>query len=386
MFTFGRRLRVGLMMLSVLAVGFAIPLGVASGGKTVPPPVKYTMTLLPLLDGTTTWTARNMNSFGDVLGTSAAGPVLCTRTGHVVLLSTLIPFPPNVYRFQTAYDINDDLQIVGWVYVYDTDGQLRYHAYRCTVMLDAGGNPVGATDYIDLGAPPGFTWSYGYAINRFGDVACRAEDDGVHIYSGYLWTELGGWVEIPGTGRALDVNDACQVVGSIAVGGQNHAARYTPSVGVEDLGVLVAGSWSNAYAINASGQVAGNAISSVGSEHAFRYTDGQGMKDLGALYSGRTGGSWVSGQAGNRAINSQGHVVGTSSQYAGQRPTRPFLYTDPTGMVDLSTLISNLPAGLDLNTLVPEAINDYAGHAFGQISANAVISGTSRPFLLTPDR
>jgi probable HAF family extracellular repeat protein len=80
-----------------------------------------------------------------------------------------------------------------------------------------------------------------------------------------------------------------------------HSAWGGPQYTAKDLGTLDGGSTSQAYAINASGQVAGNASTSTGAQHAFLY-DGT-MADLGTL--GGTN-SYAYG------INTNGDVVGYS--------------------------------------------------------------------------
>lgn len=90
---------------------------------------------------------------------------------------------------------------------------------------------------------------------------------------------------------------------------------------VTDLGTLPHYETSRAYAINASGQVVGNAHNSLG-DRAFLYSNGA-MTDLGTL-----GVAPVSSDASG--INASGQVVGTSGGYA-------FLYSNGT-MTDLGTL------------------------------------------------
>jgi probable HAF family extracellular repeat protein len=93
-------------------------------------------------------------------------------------------------------------------------------------------------------------------------------------------------------------------------------------------------------------------------------------------------GSW------GTAINSSGHVVGWAGKYKGQAggnhtwEYQGFLYTDSLGLVDLSTLISNPPPGLDRQSIRPVSINDYPSHVYGQILINSNVGA----FVLTPDR
>ena len=83
-------------------------------------------------------------------------------------------------------------------------------------------------------------------------------------------------------------------VGRTAWGG----IQYT----VTDLGTLPGGSGSEAWGINASGEVVGYASNSSGYQHAFLYSNGT-MKDLGTL-PGLYSASCAYG------INASGQVVG----------------------------------------------------------------------------
>jgi probable HAF family extracellular repeat protein len=95
------------------------------------------------------------------------------------------------------------------------------------------------------------------------------------------------------------INDVGQVAGTL----NGRAVRWTPAQGILDLGTL-GGTLSRAYAINASGQVAGASTTATGATHAFLWTPGQGMQDLGTLGGGPSSTA--------RGINDQGQVVGGS--------------------------------------------------------------------------
>jgi probable HAF family extracellular repeat protein len=106
-----------------------------------------------------------------------------------------------------------------------------------------------------------------------------------------------------------------------------------------DLGVPDGGWYNSAgYAINNSGQVAGEVSTGTGSPYrAIRYTGGPGnggvVHELGTL-----GGYSSHG----RAINASGQVAGYSQATIGDAPYRAFLYTGTPGsggaMHDLGTL------------------------------------------------
>jgi probable HAF family extracellular repeat protein len=73
---------------------------------------------------------------------------------------------------------------------------------------------------------------------------------------------------------------------------------------MQDLGTL-GGSFSNAYGINASGQVVGDAQTAGGADHAFLY-DGTAMQDLNGQIP--SGSGWELSYAA--AINDNGQIVG----------------------------------------------------------------------------
>jgi probable HAF family extracellular repeat protein len=108
---------------------------------------------------------------------------------------------------------------------------------------------------------------------------------------------------------------------------QSNCALVPTSYSVTDLGTL-GGISSQAFAVNASGEVTG--VSDVGSgiEDAFLWTAAGGMQDLGSL-----GGSGSIGTA----INTAGKIVGGASL-----PTNvfhAFLWTSSGGMQDLGSVV-----------------------------------------------
>jgi probable HAF family extracellular repeat protein len=109
------------------------------------------------------------------------------------------------------------------------------------------------------------------------------------------------------------------------------------------------------WAINASGQVAGNSTSASGnSEQLFRFTDGSGLQNLGG-----TGEHNVA-----LGINASGQVVGTR----GNSQTRALRYTDEAGLQDLNTLIN---PSLGWVLLAANDINDagqIVGYAFNNFT------------------
>ena len=98
------------------------------------------------------------------------------------------------------------------------------------------------------------------------------------------------------------------LTGVLAVSGASSSFADTVASGpvdgagtMRDLGTLPGGTFSAGNAVNASGEVAGTATTGGGAQHAFRWTPSGGLEDLGTL-----GGTNSSAQA----INALGEVAG----------------------------------------------------------------------------
>ncbi len=124
--------------------------------------------------------------------------------------------------------------------------------------------------------------------------------------------------------------DGSKVAGSAEhSSGFNHAFRWTADSGMQDLGVLPGAVRSVARAISLDGGVVvgwsgyGNSI-----HHAFRWENGE-MVSIHNPSFGQSEGLGVSGD-GSTAVGAWGPPSMT--------PTRPFRWTEATGMYDLGTL------------------------------------------------
>lgn len=164
----------------------------------------------------------------------------------------------------------------------------------------------------------------------------------------YALTDIGTIGGLNSLGR--DLNDAGQAVGwGSPASGPNHAFLYSNGT-MQDLGTLPLGALpygtSDAYGINASGQVTGYSLTSVpdavgGGSHivtrAFLYSSGS-MLDLGTL-----------GGANSRGlgINVAGQVTGWANT-AGTGATRAFLYTNGS-LLNLGTLGGSWSEGAGVN-------------------------------------
>src|SRR5215216_3401327 len=174
----------------------------------------------------------------------------------------------------------------------------------------------------------------GVAVALFG-VGLRSAESQTTAPSYYKVVDLGTIPRAtysPPTSESAGINDFGHVVGYAALssftyyeGGYpseyviGHPFLYKDGV-MTDLGLL-AGTDSQAYGINDSGQVVGlSSIADNQNYHAFLYKDGV-MKDLGLL--GGTYRSYYSNSQAN-GINNSGQVVGYSDTSSGEY--HAFLY------------------------------------------------------------
>ncbi len=181
----------------------------------------------------------------------------------------------------------------------------------------------------------------------------------------YVVTDLGSLDGSIGNTTAQGINNAGQVVGHTRLGPSftdpSRAFRTAPNKPVEpgdNLGTL-GGASSFAYAINASGQVVGDADTAIpgpvlggfqqpNARRAFRADPGLPMIDLGTLAP--SGGANGFNNSGARSINDQAVVVGFATAPVGnvfcQVGSHAFR-TAPGAAVN--------PARDDLGTLVPQS-------------------------------
>jgi len=133
------------------------------------------------------------------------------------------------------------------------------------------------------------------------------------------------------------------VKGANAFGPVDHAFRWTPATGLQDLGVLPGGDQSVAIAISADEKVVVGEATVGGFWHAFRWTAATGMVDLGTL-----GGP----ESGAFAVNGDGSViVGSALTSQSTGSDHAFRWTAKTGMQDLTKLV-NVPQHLILQSVI----------------------------------
>jgi probable HAF family extracellular repeat protein len=181
--------------------------------------------------------------------------------------------------------------------------------------------------------------------------------------------------------NAYGVNAGGDVTGAFnGPGGAVHAFRYRAATGVvTDLGTF-GGSLSQAYAINVFGDVTGYAHVPSQDAHAFRY-DAAGLADLGTL-----GGRVSIGHG----IDPLGQVVGEAFLPADAGP-HAFLH-DGSTMLDIGTLGGTSSRALGVNaadTVVGESTETHGAlHAFvyatgAMVDLNSVTSGLNGETLVT---
>lgn len=185
-----------------------------------------------------------------------------------------------------------------------------------------------ATHSLGIRAPNGEA-TIAYDMNARGQVAAVLEDQdgnqrGVLFEKGELveLRSLGG-----GYSDAKAINESGQVVGS-AQGADRRwkAFVFERAAGMRELGTL-GGENSYGLAINRSGDVVGFSDTADGFFHAFVARADGAMQDLGTL------GGTISYAS---AMNSKGQVVGTASMPNEYR--HAFVYDPARGMSDLGTL------------------------------------------------
>jgi probable HAF family extracellular repeat protein len=296
---------------------------------------------------------------------------------------------------------------------------------------------------LPTGSAPGSATAF--SINSNGDIVGFSEAldaNGTLVERAVLWS--GGAVRdlgtlIPdifnpgsflGSSRAIDINDAGQIVGkSETAFGSEHAFLFDPAVGfMRDLGSLIPLSMvpatpdpSRATSININGDIVGVATALDPSrnpvERAFLLPAGSlFMVDLGTLMPDPANPGGFLNNSGAFGINDSGMIIGTSdagtdpsgnpltgaAQFfngspptamlpvhsdgydVGPRqhvvgsfdlPTKGFMFHSTTGMVDLTSFASTPGMTITLGTGV---------NGLGQITAQADVGGSTVGVLITP--
>jgi probable HAF family extracellular repeat protein len=267
----------------------------------------------------------------------------------------------------------DRSTIVGWAWVCPT-GQPnctssgKTEAFRWTAagkyqVLGDLGSSIGSIAFATSGngsvvvgqAPPGtasfgaFRWTAAQGMVAIPPpmlFAYAVTQDGAMAAGGDNWWNTSGQSGIfgpfpgnPDQTQAYGLTGTSQapvavgaaLKGSGPFGATNHAFRWTPAGGLQDLG-LTTGNESIALNISADGStIVGEARDASGFWRAFRWTASTGMQDIGTL-----GGP----ESVAYSVNKDGTViVGTSLTSGSTGSNHAFRWTATTGMQDLRSLL-----------------------------------------------
>jgi probable HAF family extracellular repeat protein len=277
------------------------------------------------------------------------------------------------FAASAAYGVNNAGDIVGQTTVTTTDPPHAF-LHRGGVMSDLG---------------TGFRRAGGFS--RAWDINARSQIVGERAASqsaatrAFLWQNgrfrdlgtLGGQDGPFGTSAvAHAVNDQGQVVGTAMPPNPPLHAFIWERGTMEDLGTLGGNQEATqAFAINNAGQVVGSSPTTQGDTHAVPWDDGS-IEDLGTL-----GGDFSTAYG----INADGDVVGGSAVSGAPfgNAGHAFLWANGQ-LVDLNDVVTNLPAGVALETA--RAINDdgyIVGTTCGVICEPG-ITPLAGAFLLVP--
>jgi probable HAF family extracellular repeat protein len=260
------------------------------------------------------------------------------------------------------------------------------------------------TGLVDLGAiPPASDFSVAKGINSLGDVVGYSyPSPPLAAARAVLWSH--GKLQVLGIGQATGINDLGQIAGFASFGGGAvHGAIWSKG-GVQDLGTLPGGTYSQGFAINIEGVVVGDADVADGNPYGVLWTPSTGLQALpmlpGQLPSASANGVNDLGQAvggvgsiatlwqndKNHTVESLGMLQGAgdstafaindAGQVVGWSGFAAFIWSRQTGMLDLNQLI---PANSGWSLTIASSIN-----ARGQITGEGVFNGTEHGFLLTP--
>lgn len=343
---------------SFLAVA-VLCVSIASLPQALAVPV-YTVVDLGTLGGQYS-AALGLNQHGAVVG--QASDISGVTRAFVAQGAPSVPVGPLAIITSDARAINSSGAVIGTANA--SSGAFGY-VWRDGVTTQvppiAGGSPgrswrTYANDINDAG------WVVGASSLPSGPVGNL---HAVHLRDGAV-TDLG---TLGGTqSQAYGINASGQIVGAASLAGDTGTRAFLWSNGdMISLGTLGAGTFSIAWDISDSGYITGWSATNKNSDfHALLHTDSM-LNDLGTL-----GGSRSIGYG----VNNTKQVVGVSTVSATDFSGRAFLHLDGS-MYDLNDLISSESAQ-DWFLYEARAINDA-----GQIVGIGALNGVQRAYLLNP--
>jgi probable HAF family extracellular repeat protein len=351
----------------------------AGAGSAVPVPAAYSIVDLGTLGGTFTL-AIGINNSGQVTGlaTTAGDAAVHTflwQNGKMTDVGSLGG------DFSEAALINDLGQAAGDSF---TSGGEHHLA---TWSLQNGSVKI-----TDRGILPGATDMYGQGINDSGQLVGEADfaDGTAHtiladktgIHDLHNLVSLGG-----ASDAAFAISGSGQIIGESDTAGPDSHAFLLDKAGLHDLASPM-GTWSEAFAINTSGQVSGN-VGWDPDQHAsyrnFNFGSGiiistPGFHNRAFIYSGgvvhpleplpgftESAGPW---------LDDLGRVFGTSSD-ADRTSFSPTMWVNGKA-ISINSLLVNPPAGASLKEVV-------WGNSQGQLTGYGdSANGEFHSYLLTP--
>jgi len=289
--------------------GYVIVMAVLLPAWATAGTVYYSITDLGALAGGTMTSASAISTNGLAAGSGDANSTISQpflRSG-----SGILPVSPVSSPLAFGTGVNSAGSVVGYEFSVDfstfraflNDASAKY------LPLLAGGTNNAATGINDLGTVVGYS-------------ATGSASEMAFVYSGGVARQLG---TLPGgtTSRANAVDNYGNIVGCSDTGSDAALHAFLHSGGIwTDLGVRSGYQWSEATAVS-SNQVAGTLNDPFGGTTAFLWTAASGMTALGALVPG--------GNSQAFGVNAAGDVVGSSDGAA-------FLFHDAQ-MIDLATRV-----------------------------------------------
>jgi probable HAF family extracellular repeat protein len=307
--------------MNVRRLALLAPPALVMFGLAAPDTRSQSFTGLGFLPGGTQSSAVRTSADGSVVVGSSGSyrAFLWTRAGGMVELG-MLPGATTAY----STDVSDDGSVVVGT-VYATEG---VRAFRWT----SAGGMVSLGLPVDGGGDQQAYNTYGTAVSGDGAVVAGFSDP---VNTAFRWTDAGGMFSLgnPGAGYSIayDCNaDGTALVGDITAGPGDHAFRWSPQEGLQDLGTIPGGTISHATGVSADGStVVGYGNAGLAGIRAFRWTSAGGMVNLGAL-PGMA--SRAYGVSGDGAV-----VVGVLTS-----PDHAMMWTPSLGTVDLNTYFPSL--------------------------------------------